>query len=108
MSEKTAVSRDDMSFMNVYTYRELTYRLAYARFEEEPADLDALFEELKAKATEQDVIYDTVAILQKMGIDDSWVTSKVETFLIPETLNTVTRGIATKDGKEVRFFIERP
>jgi len=108
MSEKTAISRDANSFANIYTYRELTYRLAYARFENGPDDVDALFAEMKEKAAEVDIFYDIAEILRKMGIDDSWVQSKVETFLIPETLNTVTRGIATKNDKEVRFFIERP
>ena len=108
MTVKTAVSRDPASFGLVYTYRELTYKVCYARLEKEPEDLDALFEELKQKAGEVEFVHDIPEMLRKLGIDESWVQSKVETFVMPETLNTCTRGIATKDGKEVRFLLEHP
>lgn len=107
MTVKTAVSRDSATFANRYTYRELTYKLATRLLKDAPDDIDKLFEELKAEATEQPAntsLNGTLAVLGLIGYE----LTKVEEYLIPETLNSVTRGIASKDGKDVRFYVERP
>ena len=109
MSIKTAVTREDSSFDTLLVYRELTYRLAYARFKEPPEDVDAELEKLKAAAKEQELeaVADVSEIRKVLGLQD-YELSKVETYLVPMTLNTVTRGIATKGDREIRFYVERP
>lgn len=111
MTIKTAVTRDEKTFANRYTYRELTYKLASRIVEgDDVSDPEWLFHTLAQEATtvppanHNDMIDGVIA---RLGLTDHNL-SKVETFLIPETLNTAVRGIATKDDKEIRFYIERP
>lgn len=108
MTIKTAMTREDKSFDTLLVYRELTYKLAYGRFRDAPTDPDAEFERLKAAATEQEPAADPIEeAATSLGLT-GWELSKIEEYLVPTTLNTVHRGVAKKDGKEVRFYIERP
>lgn len=109
MSIKSAISRDEKSFGVIYTYRELTYKLAHVRFDTLADADDVVFEQLKAEAKEPPLderpLEEMVKNLGLVGYE----LSKVETFVIPETLNTVVRGIAKRgDDREILFYVERP
>lgn len=110
MTEKYVVMRDEKTFQNRITYRELTYKLSSMLLEEGQETDDALQAKLwgMAKEVQPAEILDIEKFVHdRLGLV-GYELSKVETYLIPETVNTVWRGIATKDGQEVRFYVERP
>lgn len=113
MTIKTAVSRDEKTFGVIYTYRELTYRLASRQVETDSEGWNSkVFEELEREAVEPPLVERPLEeIVKSLGLD-GWELSKVETYVIPDTLNTVHRGIATRDNgfgkREVHFYVERP
>lgn len=108
MSIKTAITRDKNNFDHLYVYRELTYKLAYGRFKDHPGETDAVFAHLSAVAKEPPPDGRSIEeLVGSIGLLD-YELSKVEEFLVPETLNTAWRGIATKGTEEIRFYVERP
>lgn len=108
MTERVVVMRDEKAFKNRVTYRELTYKLATRLLEDgEPVD-ETLTAKLWGAAKEQEPTERPLEeICDSLGLV-GWELSKVEEYLLPMTLNTVHRGVAKKDGKEVRFYVERP
>lgn len=108
MSTTFAIFRGAEDFYERASYRELTYKLASRRLKAGD-DTNVVAEELKAEAEEQPpadgAIIDTA--IESLGLT-GYELSKVETYLLPTTLNTVTRGIAKKGDEEIRFYIERP
>jgi hypothetical protein len=108
MSEKLVWMRDQATFKMRLTYRELTYKLA-SRLVEKDEDDSIIEGVLRAAAAEVDPEVLDIAdmVHNKLGLPD-YELSKVETFVMPLTLNTVWRGIAKKGDHEVRFYVERP